>query len=181
MNGKIFRIAPMITFGGKAFHFSKRKDNAFKAITKINLASIPKGSEVLISFGEIDCRPNEGFILASTKLHQPMENLISGTVSGYLKWFAKQNRTLNHRIHFLNVPAPKYDKRYSPEKNGDVADTVALFNSQIKKQIAHYKFGMVDVYRFTLGQDGFSHGEFHLDNKHLSSKAIPEIEKQLNA
>ena len=65
----------MITFGGKAFHFSKTKDDAFKAITKANFTSISEGSEVFISFGEIDYRPNEGFLSAAAKLKNQSKNL----------------------------------------------------------------------------------------------------------
>ena len=177
INGATFRITPMITFGAKAFHFSHANDNAFKAITKTNLTAIPKGSEVFISFGEIDCRPNEGFISAATKLDKPIEGLISCTVIGYLKWFAEQNRTWNHSMHFLNVPAPKFDSRYNAKVNAEVANVVVLFNAQIKKQIVLYEFNLIDVYRFTLGQDGFSNSQFHIDEKHLGAKAIPEIEQ----
>lgn len=179
MNREAFRIVPAITFGAKAFHFSRKNDDAFKAITQMNLASIPKGSEVFISFGEIDCRPTEGFISAATRLNQPLKGLISSTVDGYLQWFTHQNRTLNHRLYFLNIPAPVYNKGYSPKTNTEVANVVALFNAQIKKQIAQYESKIVDVYRITLGQDGFSNGQFHIDRRHLGAKAIPEIERQL--
>ena len=75
INETTFRLAPMITFGGKAFHFSKTKDDAFKAITKANFTSISEGSEVFISFGEIDYRPNEGFLSAAAKLKNQSKNL----------------------------------------------------------------------------------------------------------
>ena len=179
MNRKTFRIVPSITFGAKAHHFSKKSDDAYKAITMMTLASIPKGSEVFISFGEIDCRPNEGFISAATKLDQPLEDLIASTVEGYLQWFVQQNRTLRHRMYFLNVPAPIYNQRYSSTTNADVARVVSLFNSQVKKQVAHYELRTIDIFRFTLGQDGFSNGQFHIDQHHLGAKAIPEIERQL--
>ena len=61
IDGSNFRIVPRITFGAKVFHFSRIKDDSFKAITKANFVSLPKCSKVFISFGEIDCRPNEGF------------------------------------------------------------------------------------------------------------------------
>ena len=181
INGTTFRVAPMITFGAKAFHFSKTKGDAYKAITKANFTAIPPGSKVFISFGEIDCRPNEGFISAATKLNKSIEEVITSTVIGYLKWFSEQNKTQNHSVYMLNVPAPMYDIRYNAKINAAVVNVVALFNTQIKKQIAQYGFNMIDVYRFTFDQDGFSNGHFHIDEKHLGAKAIPEIEQQLNS
>jgi tetratricopeptide (TPR) repeat protein len=181
INGATSRIAPMITFGAKAFHFSKATDSAFKAITKANLDSIPKGSQVFVSFGEIDCRPDEGFISAATKLDQSVEDIIANTVTGYLQWFAQHNKAWNHNMHFLNVPAPEYDQTFDAKVNGDVANIVALFNHKIKEQIAQYNFNMIDVFGFTLGKNGFSNSHFHIDARHLGAKAIPEIEHQLNS
>jgi tetratricopeptide (TPR) repeat protein len=181
INGATSRIVPMIAFGAKAFHFSNVNDSAFKAITKANLNSIPKSSQVFVSFGEIDCRPNEGFISAATKLDQSVEDIIANTLTGYLQWFAKYNQDWNHNMYFVNVPAPVYDHSYNAKKNADVANVVALFNQQMKKQIAQYKFKMIDVFGFTLGKDGFSNNRFHIDGKHLGAKAIPKIEQQLNS
>ena len=180
INGTTSLIAPKITFGAKAFHFSKANDNAFKAITKANLDSIPKESQVFVSFGEIDCRPNEGFISAATKLDQSIEEIVANTLTGYLQWFAGHNKYWNHDMHFLNVPAPEYDQRYDAIKNVDVANIVALFNQQMEKQIANYNFKMIDVFAITLGKDGFSNSLFHIDAKHLGAKALPKIEQQLN-
>ncbi|MDB2561493.1 tetratricopeptide repeat protein, partial [Amylibacter sp.] len=180
INGTTFRIVPMITFGAKAFHFSKANDSGFKAITKANLDSIPRGSKVFVSFGEIDCRPNEGFISAATKLDQSVEDIITNTLTGYLQWFAKHNKDWNHNMHFVNVQAPEYDQMYDAKKNADVANVVALFNQKMKKQIAQYNFKMIDVFKFTLGKDGFSNSHFHIDGRHLGAKALPKIEQELN-
>ena len=180
INGATSRIVPMITFGAKAFHFSKANDSEFKSITKANLDSIPKSSQIFVSFGEIDCRPNEGFISAATKLDQSIEDIIANTLTGYLQWFAKHNKDWNHIMHFINVPAPEYDQMYDAKKNAEVAYVVALFDQQMRKQIAQYNFKMIDVFEFTLGKDGFSNSRFHIDGKHLGAKALPKIEQQLN-
>ena len=180
MNGATFRVAPMITFGAKAFHFAKTKHNAFKAITKANLDSIPSGSNVFISFGEIDCRLDEGFISAATKLNKPIEELVVSTVIGYLKWFYEQNKTQNHSLYILNVPAPMFSKAANAKNNAIVADVVASFNAEIAKHVVQYGFNLIDVFAFTLGRDRFSNNKFHVDGHHLGPKAIPEIEYQLN-
>ncbi len=170
----------MIAFGAKAFHFSQVGENSFKQITKANFASIAQSSNVFISFGEIDCRPNEGFISAAKKLNKPLEDLISDTVIGYLKWFSEQNKWYDHELFFFNIPAPFYDTEHSPELNSEVLNIVLLFNAAIKKYVPVHGFKLVDVCQFTTGCDGFSNGLFHVDNRHLGAKAISEIEQQLN-
>ena len=179
INGADYTVSPRITFGGKAYHFSTEKENSFKAITKVNFDSLPNGSKVFVSFGEIDCRPNEGFISAATKNNKSIEEYIDNTVIGYLAWFSKQNQNKNHDLFFLNVPAPNYDERYTVDVNKKVKSTIKLFNSLLSKTVLDYNLNLIDVYKFTVGHDEFSNGSFHIDKRHLSSFAIPEIEKQI--
>ena len=175
-----FRITPRITFGAKAFHFSRKKYDSFKAITKAHFVSLPKNSKVFLSYGEIDCRPNEGFISAATKLEKPLEELIDQTTEGYVQWFFDQNADQKHYLYFINVPAPVYNKGYSADLNSEVARTVALFNTALKKYSLQHGFEIVDVFKFTAGNEGFSNRLFHVDNIHLGAKALPEIEQQLS-
>ena len=107
------------------------------------------------------------------------DSLIADTVVGYVQWFLEQNEGQNHRLYFINVPAPIYSKDYSADLNSKVAKTVALFNAALKKYSQQHSFNLVDVFQFTVGNDGFSNGLFHLDSHHLGAKAIPEIEQQL--
>lgn len=174
-----FMITPRITFGAKAFHFSHAKQDIFKAITKAHFISLPKRSKIFLSYGEIDCRPNEGFISAARKLDKPLEDLIDQTTKGYVHWFLEQNAGQRHRIYFINVPAPVYNEEYSADLNLEVARTVVLFNAALKKYSLQHGFDMVDVFKFTAGKEGFSNGLYHLDNNHLGPKAIPQIEQQL--
>ena len=180
IGGSNFRIAPRMTFGAKAFHFSRTKYDSFKAITKAHFVSLPKSSKVFLSYGEIDCRPNEGFISAATKLDKPLEELIDQTTEDYVKWFVDQNADRRHRLYLINVPAPVYNKKHSADLNSKVARTVALFNTSLKKYSLRHGFDTVDVFKFTAGNEGFSNGLFHLDNFHLGAKALPEIERQLS-
>ena len=173
-------VTPRITFGAKAYHFSTEKENAFKAITKANFHSLPDSSKVFISFGEIDCRQNEGIISAAAKHKTPIANLVSDTIRGYVGWFAEQNQSKNHSLFFLNVPAPNYNKKYTTEINEEVSSTIQLFNSLLHETASDYGFNLIDIYKFTVGRDRFSNGLFHIDNRHISSNAIPEIENQVS-
>ena len=179
IGGSNFRIVPRITFGAKAFHFTLSKPNASKSITKAHLSSLPKNSKVFLSYGEIDCRPNEGFISAATKHEKPLEELIDQTAKGYVQWFLDQNADRRHRLYFINLPAPIYDKMHSDDLNSKVARTVALFNAALKKYTQQHGLDRIDVFKFTCGKEGFSNGLFHIDNYHLGAKALVEIQRQL--
>ena len=93
-------VIPRITFGGKAYHFSTERKNSFSEITKSNFHKLPDGSKVFLSFGEIDCRPDEGFISAAKKHKRPIEYLVSNTTRRYVEWFAKENLIKNHSLFF---------------------------------------------------------------------------------
>ncbi|MDA9004285.1 hypothetical protein N9J28_00610, partial [bacterium] len=179
IGGSRFRIAPRMTFGAKAFHFSQKRHNNFKAITKAHLVSLPESSKTFLSYGEIDCRPSEGFISAAEKLDKPLEELIDRTTVGYVKWFFDQNADHRHRLYFINLPAPSYDKKHSADLNYKVARTVALFNIALEKYSLQHGFGTIDVFRFIVGKDGFSNRLFHIDNYHLGAEALSEIQRQL--
>jgi len=57
---------------------------------------------------------------------------------------------------------------------------VARFNIALEKYSLQYGFDTVDVFKFTVGKEGFSNRLFHIDNRHLGAKALPEIERQLS-
>jgi hypothetical protein len=179
LNNKEHKITPLITFGGKAFHFSKKGSNKFKEITKQNLRSVPKKSQIFVSFGEIDCRANEGFLHASERSQHSIENIIVNTVKSYVKWFEEQNKYYNHTLYFFNVPAPVYNHNIDSNLNSNVAKAVSLFNTELKNQVKICGLGLLDVYKYTVDINGFSNELFHIDKYHLGNYLLPEIEKQI--
>ena len=126
-----FVVTPKITFGAKAFHFSTKSPNKFKAITKNQLRKIPNGSNVFLSIGEIDCRPNEGIIQAAEKAGKTLPEITDKTVGGFTDWFLDKNIINQHTYYFFNVPAPVYNQNYSENINDKVAKVVALFNASL--------------------------------------------------
>ena len=109
-----------------------------------------------------------------------MEELIDHTTSGYVEWFLEQNAAPKHHLYFLNVPAPVYDEKLTSDLNSEVVRTVALFNAALKKCSLQHGFDTVDVFKFTVGKEGFSNGLFHVDRRHLGAKALEEIQRQLS-
>lgn len=175
-----YKIIPKITFGGKAFHFSREKKDVYKEITKANFNSLPDGSKVLVSFGEIDCRPDEGLITAAKKLNKHTNELITQVVKGYFTWFARQNKRKNHHLFFFTVPAPIYDKKLSPEINSEVAATVIKFNNAMKENATKSNFDLIDVHKLTVADNAFSNSKLHIDKRHLGPSAILQFQGQLN-
>ncbi|MDB2529281.1 hypothetical protein N9X46_00925 [Paracoccaceae bacterium] len=80
LGNETYYIAPIITFGAKASHFSTSSMNKYKAVSAFNINKLPSNAKMLISLGEIDCRADEGIMLASTKYATPIEEVIKNTV-----------------------------------------------------------------------------------------------------
>ena len=172
-------ISPKITFGAKAYHFSKPEENAFKSITRRNLNNIPNNSLVFVSIGEIDCRINEGFISACQKTGTPLTELVQRTVIGYVKWFCDVNVSNNHRYTFFNVPAPCYRNKFTLDANQDAANVVRLFNEALKKNMEEYSYDLIDVYGPTKADNSFSNGLYYCDNVHLDCSILNIIQDQI--
>ena len=127
IQGIDYTITPKIIFGAKAFHFAREGSDKYKAITAAHFVSLPKGSNVFLSFGEIDCRPDEGFMFAAAKYKKPIEALITDTVRGYLNWFSDQNAKKNHNLFFFNIFAvPFVATNVNPKSLSDFAISITL-------------------------------------------------------
>jgi|GEM_PF-361233 len=175
-----FTIQPQITFGAKIYHLSKPGNNQFKAITAMNFMSIPKKSKVFLSFGEIDCRLDEGFIRVLNKTKGSKEKLIKNTIFNYVNWIAQLNINKEHQIYFFNVPAPFFNNKYSAKLNNQLAGIIKLYNQFLKRAVSDVGSRMIDVYGSTSDPDGFSNNCYHVDGYHLGPKIMPCIETQLN-
>lgn len=176
----IFKIKPLISFGCKAYHLSRTEPDIYKAITKLNFCSVPNASTILLSFGEIDCRENEGFIVEAKKRGVDVDKLIEATVAGYVSWFEKLNLKKKHNVYFLNVPAPVYGEDLEHTINKKRKEIVTTFNNSLQRKIAgNTFFHLLDVYNATSTSDGFSNGYFHLDERHLGPSILPTIARQL--
>ena len=179
-NKNPYYVLPKITFGAKAYHFSNQIENIFKSITRFNLKTIPRGAPVLISFGEIDCRINEGFIKASEKNGRKISELVDETVEGYVSWFLNENIANQHSQYFFNVPAPAYFPEFSEDFNNKKAEVVSQFNATLSKKLQNLDAMMIDVYEYTRNDKGFSNGQYHCDGVHLDARIIAKIENQIN-
>lgn len=174
-----FQFQPAITIGAKAFHFMTGQ-NAFTEITKANLNKIPASSRVFVSFGEIDCRRDEGIIPAALKYNSDRERLINDVVTGYVKWFFEANTLMQHKLYFANVPAPCILGTSISSVDIELVDTIKYFNKVLEQTVKEYGYSYIDVYKITEGAEGFSNGIYHIDNTHLSHRILPSIQGCLN-
>ncbi len=180
LNGACYSVFPKIVFGAKAYHFSNSNRNKYKAIIERHLNSLPRGSIVFLSFGEIDCRGNEGLLVAAEKSNTDLRVLVDSTVSAYVRWFIEANSANQHQLYFFNISAPLFDSTLTFEENRKVALVVSLFNKELENVLQANEIKLIDVYSYTANESGFASGEYHIDNHHLDYRILGQIESQLN-
>jgi len=171
-----FSIEPLITFGAKAYHFGSGAPNSFSEITRLNFETIPKNSKVFVSFGEIDCRANEGILSAAEKLQKPSTELAKVTAYNFVEWFSAINSNKQNKLFFFNVPAPVFKKRFSNTENNKVKDIIPMYNQFLAEAVQYHGHHLIDVYSHTKSPSGFSNNNFHIDEVHLGPKFITKLQ-----
>ena len=179
VDGVLHKIQPMIVLGAKAFHFSEPGPSKYKKLFEINVNSIPAKSYVFLSFGEIDCRLDEGIISAAVKTGKTLDAITADTVNGFIQFCMKVNQIKRHKLFYLNLPAPVYNHSVSLEKNIKRARVTKLFNDMLAEIVSKNALNLIDVYCHTSNGDGFSNLTHHLDMNHLGSSIIPLIQPNL--
>ena len=180
ISGKTFSIIPKLTLGAKAYHFASGKNNPYKSITEAHINSLPDCSNLIISFGEIDCRAHEGILKAQSTSKKPLKEIVVETVDGYVEWVLRKNIYKKHKLNFINVPAPTYKPHLSKQINRNVSDVIRHFNNSLADKLDTSNLKLVDVYQYTVDNSGFSNGLYHCDDTHLDSRIMPKINQILS-
>lgn len=167
--GAEYRCQGTWILGCKQWHLAKPGENQYKFQVRRLLKSLPPGAAVVLAFGEIDCRPNEGIWLAFKEGKGALGTLIAQTVDAYLSWLGIE--LAGKEIASLTVqgvPAPAYPL-------GDLREDVAVFlgmihafNECLRNGVLARGWGFLDVYAATASANGESNRHWHLDGMHLS-------------
>lgn len=172
LSGENYQIKSKIIFGMKAFHLSSGRPNRFESILHSHLLQIPKGSRVLVSLGEIDCRVDEGLLAAHKKGYGDISGLVKDTVSKKIKWFSAAKERFEQDYIFFTVPAPAYRTDCTPEENEELRSVVKLYNEALIDQCKIFNFRVFNSYVLTSNQLGFSNGLYRADSNHLDPSII---------
>lgn len=141
------------------------------------MAMIPRQSTILLSIGEIDCRPAEGIINAWKKTpEKPLEEFAYSTASGYVSYVIGIASRHGHRLVIGGVPAPniKLLNILEADVAGQLVGLIRTFNATLKKLALASGMDFLDAYSLTDRGDGIADGQWHIDNYHLLPVAMAE-------
>ena len=168
-------ILPKIIFGAKAFHFSQKNENQYKAMLKNYFEKFPCKSKVLISFGEIDCRHNEGVCAHYLKNNILLDEIIVKTIDGYLEFILGESEKKNLKLIFMGVHAPVFNKNIDKKIRELQLDIIQKWNKILKGKLASTNHRFIETYEITSNQDRYSNNEYMIDNTHLSSSILSHL------
>jgi tetratricopeptide (TPR) repeat protein len=174
--GSDMRCSAEWIIGCKQWHLGNDRPNIYKYKFDRVMARLPRNSTILLRIGGIDCRHDEGIIVASEKHpERSLEEIIHATVAGYLKYVMAAGARAGHRIIVGGVPATNLNlSTLTKPKAERFVGVIRLFNESLKEQTLAAGLDFLDIYALTDRGDGIANGEWHIDYFHLQPHAIVE-------
>lgn len=162
-----------LIIGAKAWHISSPAPNQYTAALDSFMNSLPHSARLLCSFGEIDCRKDDGILPFLAKAGGDLEKTVTQQVERYVSAIATRAAAQNLRLDFIAVPTPHRDGFGAPQ-------VAALFNRTLAACAAAAGHGYIDLYTETIDSvaaAGYSHGKLHIDLVHLKPETLLNVLK----
>ncbi len=175
-----YAIKSLFVRGTKVFHLTSEKSNKFKESLRRLLLGLAPQSKIVLGFGEIDCRNNEGIFQHVRKSDANYQEVIELMVGSYLTFLQTENHSVNHRLFIYGVPAPHPDavKQLDEQEQQLFINVIGYFNSSLARACQKYEMTFLDVHGLT-SDNGVSNMQYHIDGFHLKPSTIIELFAEL--
>lgn len=90
-------------------------------------------------------------------------------------WLLKQNKELNHKFIFLNLSALLWVASKQFQLNEHVRVATKIFNTTLQELAEQKGHSILDVYKLTDDDTGYSNNLYHVDNYHLGPNIILKL------
>lgn len=162
--------------GCKQWHLGNEESNPYKDQFRSIMESIPHHATILMSIGEIDCRPDEGIIGTWKKYpEKSIEDIALATATAYLKYVSHVAAARNQKIIIGGIPATNLPLEHlGEEKVRRLTGLLDSFNRVLREHSLEAGMGFLDIFTMTGSGSGISDGQWHLDSTHLRPDAIAE-------
>ncbi len=172
ISSQIKKIQPVLITGAKAWHFAENRNNQWKYSLTQQMKKHNYSDEIFISFGEIDCRKDEGILNYAIKNHKDISEVCEKTIKGYLDYM-EEILSLKYSIkYYFGVPAPRREKKLIDDLDIKRVKMVQLYNLILKKEVLFRGSYFLDVYKLTSNNDGLNNNIYMCDDTHLSPKCL---------
>jgi len=138
--------------------------------------SIPPESNVLLCFGEIDCRAH--LLKQAEQQKRPVESVVEECANRYFS-VAQEVKRLGYDVFLWNViPSTRFEfvgNKEFPTYGACLERNYVtrLFNDNLDAACATNDITFVSIFDQLLALDGLTNMDFYRDKVHLSQKAMP--------
>ena len=171
-SSQIRNIQPVLITGGKAWHFASEKYNQWKDSLTQQMKNHNYSDETFISFGEIDCRKDEGILNYATKENKNISEVCEKTIKGYVNYMEKILTPHFSKKYYFGVPAPLREKQFLDDLDIRRIKLIKIFNSLLKEEVLSRGSFFIDVFALTSNKNGENNNLYMCDQFHLSPKCI---------
>lgn len=175
-----WRLEAELIMGAKAYHIAAASPNRFQWRLKQMLQRIPAGAPVIFSFGEIDCRLDEGLLPFIRKTGASLAETVQEQARAYANAVRRLVPPASPIVWVIGVPAPNITSLRTSFPEADSAtfallkEIIRLWNVTLQEACQQLALGFVDLYGLTAGSDGASNLQWHCDGVHLQPAALKE-------
>ena len=171
------KIQPAIINGGKAWHFADDQANKFKTSLEKKIKKYSNVEQVFISFGEIDCRKDEGILNHSLKYKKDISIVCKNTINGYLDYMESKLSPFSQERYYFGIPAANLSSYIPDALDLKRRALIKTYNLILKKEVLSRGCFFLDVYKLTSNDGGDNNKLYMCDNYHLSPKSLPILFK----
>lgn len=183
-------IVPLPIVGLKAYHFHPRfRNTSFMRAFRHHLSVLQREGhkKCVISAGEIDCRMDEGILLAlEKKVYTNLEVAVQETVAVYLQGLEEMKKEANFEGALLIHPPPPSSKQNQPLRS----EMLWLFDQCLERSLRNRR----DIMLLPMGAAlrtysinkksaqipfGILKGQYCCDGTHLNGNYLPLFENAL--
>ena len=169
---KVKKIQPVLLIGAKAWHFANNKKNQWKDSLEKQIEKHTYSKHVFISFGEIDCRKDEGILSHAIKEGKDISEVCKKTIKGYLNYMEMALSRKYPIRYYFGIPAPIQETGSLDELDIKRIELIKIYNSILKKEVLSKDCFFLDVYDLTSDINGENNNRYMCDNTHLSPKCL---------
>jgi len=181
LDDTFYKVESRLISDCKAYHLAKEGHNLYKEALRRNIADLADNSSVIVDFGEIDCRTNEGIYDAWVKKFQQraIEEMVQEIAEGYTAFIAERQQEKNFKIIVFGIPAPMRSEsaHLSSDALATYLSVPRLLNKYLQKYAAQHGWRFLDAYALTCDEQGFANGQHHLDEHHLFPATLTLLAK----
>ena len=175
LSSQVYQQQPILITGGKAWHFANNQNNQWKDSLTQQIKKHTNSEKAFISFGEIDCRKDEGILHHSITNGKDISIVCEETTLGYVDYMEEILSQHYSERYYFGVPAPKRGEKLLDDLDIKRIKIIKLFNRILKKAVLSKGSYFLDVYKLTSDNKGLNNNIYMCDNTHLSPNCLSTL------